>query len=193
MKKFLLLICILWMFPLMVSAHTTLSNSNPKEGQVVTEELTELKVEFAGEIEKQSTLVLTQDDQEITIDSITVNEDEIIGTVSTPLSNGKYVLTWKIAAKDGHAMTGDIPFTVEIQKTEEAHTDTDNKEVTESETLEKAPENATEQEVNQTEEPQDSEESLNENSNTSTFATVSVIVLIVFLAGGIWVIFRKKR
>lgn len=193
MKKFLLLICILWMFPLMVSAHTTLSNSNPKEGQVVTEELTELKVEFAGEIEKQSTLVLTQDDQEITIDSITVNEDEIIGTVSTPLSNGKYVLTWKIAAKDGHAMTGDIPFTVEIQKTEEAPTDTDNKEVTESETLEKAPENATEQEENQTEEPQDSEESLNENSNTSTFATVSVIVLIVFLAGGIWVIFRKKR
>ncbi len=189
MKKILLLISIIWMFPLIVSAHTTLSNSNPEAGQVIKEQLSELKVEFAGEIEKQSTLVLTQNNQEIPIDSITVSEKGIIGTVSTPLSNGNYVLTWKIAAKDGHAMTGDIPFTVELQKSDEVPTDSQDKGVAESETSEKAPEKALETEKNEIKEPQENVST----TNTSSIATISIIVLIILLGGGIWFVFRKKR
>ncbi|MGQ4666759.1 copper resistance CopC family protein [Metabacillus halosaccharovorans] len=190
MKKIVFLISVLWMLPFMVSAHTTVSNSIPEEGQVINEGLSSMKVEFAGEIEKQSTLNLKQNDTEIPLDSVTVNEKEIIGTVTTPLTNGNYVLTWKIAAKDGHAMTGDIPFTVEIPETK--NTETEDTEVTESEAPE--PEESTEQSGEDIlEEPQYNGTSSNEDSNSSTFATVSVIVLIVLLIGGIWVIFRKKR
>ncbi|HZH63221.1 MAG TPA: copper resistance CopC family protein [Metabacillus sp.] len=193
MKKIILLISVLWMLPLMVSAHTTLSNSTPAEGEVITEELTELKVEFAGEIEKQSTLVLMQNDEKIPFDSITVNEKGLIGTVTTPLPNGHYVLTWKIAAKDGHAMTGDIPFSVEIPKTEEIpSTSNESEEETESEN--ETSEKEVEQAENETiEEPQNDVTNSNEESNNTTFATLSVIVLILLLSGGIWVLFRKKR
>lgn len=190
MKKIVFLISVLWMLPFMVSAHTTVSNSTPEEGQVINEELSSMKVEFAGEIEKQSTLNLKKNETEIPLDSVTVNEKEIIGTVTTPLTNGNYVLTWKIAAKDGHAMTGDIPFTVEIPETKKTPTETEDTEVTENEATEEATENSGEDVV---EEPQNNETSSNEDSNSSTFATVSVIVLIVLLIGGIWVIFRKKR
>jgi len=193
MKKIILLISVLWMLPLMVSAHTTLSNSTPAEGEVITEEITEVKVEFAGEIEKQSTLVLMQNNEEISFDSITVNEKGLIGTVATPLSNGNYILTWKIAAKDGHAMTGDIPFSVDIPKTEELpSTNTENSEEKESEneTSEKDVEQAEDETI---EEPQKDVTNSNEQSNNSTFATLSVIVLILLLSGGIWVLFRKKR
>ncbi|WP_226527829.1 copper resistance protein CopC [Metabacillus niabensis] len=190
MKKIVFLISVLWMLPFIVSAHTTVSNSTPEEGQVINEALSELKVEFAGEIEKQSTLILKQNDTEVPLDSVTVNEKEIIGTVTTPLTNGNYVLTWKIAAKDGHAMTGDIPFTVEIPETKK--TQPEEKEGTESEAPEY--EESTEQSGEDiVEEPQYNETSSNEDSNSSTFATLSVIVLIVLLIAGTWVIFRKKR
>ncbi|WP_026559996.1 copper resistance protein CopC [Bacillus sp. J37] len=190
MKKIVFLISVLWMLPFMVSAHTTVSNSTPEEGQAIKEELSSMKVEFAGEIEKQSTLTLKQNDTEIPLDSITVNEKEIIGTVTTPLTNGSYVLTWKIAAKDGHAMTGDIPFTVEIPETKK--TETEETEVTESEAP-KLKESTEQSRENTLEEPHYNETNSSEDSNSSTFATVSVIVLIILLIGGIWVIFRKKR
>lgn len=190
MKKIILLISVLWMLPLMVSAHTTLSNSTPAEGEVIAEELTELKVEFAGEIEKQSTLVLMQNDQEIPFDSIIVNEKGLIGTVATPLSNGNYVLTWKIAAKDGHAITGDIPFSVEVPESEQTPTEIKEGDDTEVE----SPEEETAQNDKKIiEEPQNNKSSSDEESNNSMFATLSVIVLILLLGGGIWVLFRKKR
>lgn len=194
MKKIILLVGVLWMLPFIASAHTTVSNSTPTEGQVITDQLTEVKVEFAGEIEKQSTLILMKNDQDISFDSISVNDKEIIGTVTTPLSNGHYVLTWKIAAKDGHAMTGDIPFSVQIAESEE--TEPEAEEETENNITEETPEIGTEQEEEGTiEEPQyeNGETSSNEDSNTPAFSTISVIILIVLLSGGIWVIFRKKR
>ena len=64
-KLFFLIICTLVMIPTIANAHTELTTSNPAAGQVVTEDLTELVLTFAGEIESLSTMKLTKDGQEI--------------------------------------------------------------------------------------------------------------------------------
>ncbi len=185
----LLLVSILCMLPIIVSAHTTISSSTPTEGQIITEELTELKVEFAGEIEKRSTLILKKDNNEMALSTITVDEKSLIGTLSTPLSNGNYVLTWSIAAKDGHVMTGDIPFSVELAETEEAPSrnegETENEAIVEDTEADDEPMVADQQE--------NTLKSSETSNNSSNFATISVIVLIILLSGGIWILFRKKR
>src|SRR5688500_8698631 len=112
MKKIISIICILLAFPIIASAHTTISTSTPSEGEVITEPFNELSVEFAGSIEDQSTLKLVREQEEIEIDSILIEEKKMTGSLASPLENGNYTLTWKVASKDGHVLKGDIPFTV---------------------------------------------------------------------------------
>ncbi|MEH7250762.1 copper resistance protein CopC, partial [Neobacillus niacini] len=81
MKKLLfLIICTLVMIPTNANAHTELTTSNPAAGQVVSEDLTELVLTFAGEIESLSTMKLMNDGQEIPI-NVELQEKQMIGTI----------------------------------------------------------------------------------------------------------------
>jgi methionine-rich copper-binding protein CopC len=187
MKKFLFIICLILACPIYASAHTTVSSSNPDEGEIITEEIRELKVEFAGAIENQGTLTLVKEQEEIKLDS-SVNDKQIIGSLTAPLENGNYLLTWKVASTDGHILTGDIPFTVNIPdpQIEEEIQD-------ETEQVEKTNEN-TEKNNAAVEENADTEAaSETVKDKSSLFSTISVIVLVILLAFGIWILLRKKR
>lgn len=183
MKQILLLISIFWIFPAITSAHTTVTSTNPGQGEVVTEELQEIKIEFAGEIESQSTLNLSNEAGEIQFESITVSDREMKGTVSTALENGNYSLNWKAASTDGHVISGEMTFSVNRQSSE------DEKEVQEEVNNSTASEKKEDQE----------NESTNEHIQTDTsndrslFQYVSVIILTIILAVGIWILFKKKR
>ncbi|WP_226668309.1 copper resistance protein CopC [Metabacillus litoralis] len=198
MRKFLVIfICLLCSIPTISSAHTTITSSTPSEGEVITTDLSELSVEFAEVIEKQSTLLLTKESAEIAFDSILVNDNKIIGTLASPLENGTYTLTWKIAAKDGHAISGDIPFTVEIltekeEESDEANTyDVEKAEAEANTDTDTATESINEgSAVSKTEKVEN--EAVEENSE-SLLPTISVIVLVVLLSVGILLIMRKKR
>jgi copper resistance protein C len=201
MKKItLLILSLLLIFPFAVSAHTTVISSTPSEGEEITQELTELIIEFAGEIEDQSTMTLTKENEEQSFDTVTVQGSKLIGTFKSPLTNGSYVLSWQIAAKDGHILNGEIPFTVNLPATEESKATNE-----ESDTLiDKEAEAPSDEESNQddneetssVEEEQASpktETSTEETTNNSSFVTISVIILILLLIGGVWILFRKKR
>lgn len=201
MKKIMLtILSLLLIFPLAVSAHTTVKTSTPTGGEEITKELTELFIEFAGEIEDQSTMTLTKETKEQSFDTVTVQGSKLIGTFNRPLTNGNYVLSWQIAAKDGHILTGEIPFTVNLPATEEENTT--NKES--STLIDKEAEAPSNEESNQNdkeettsvEEEQTSpqpETNAKEATTNSSFVTIIITILILLLIGGVWILFRKKR
>jgi methionine-rich copper-binding protein CopC len=187
MKKFLFIICLILACPIYASAHTTVSASNPSAGEIITEEISELKVEFAGAIENQGSLTLVKEQEEIKLDS-SVNDKQIIGTLTTPLENGNYLLTWKVASTDGHVLTGDIPFTVNIPDTE-----IDEEVQDETEQVDKTKENIEKNDAAVEEKAEIEAASETVKDNSSLFSSISVIVLVVLLAFGIWILLRKKR
>ncbi|PAD67880.1 hypothetical protein CHH83_16440 [Bacillus sp. 7586-K] len=186
MKKILfIMICFVLFFPFMASAHTTLESSTPSAGEVVTTELKEITLEFAGEIENKSTFTLKSNNDVVQVDSITVDGKTLTGQIPTPLKNGEYTITWNIAATDGHLLSGEIPFTVNIPNQEESEVQEDPAAETDD------------AQVNEEQSPQvdNDTDSNNEesNDNRSIISTVSIIVLVILLAVGIGILIRKKR
>ncbi|PGT90716.1 copper resistance protein CopC [Bacillus sp. AFS040349] len=201
MKKIMLtILSLLLIFPLAVSAHTTVKTSTPTGGEEITKELTELFIEFAGEIEDQSTMTLTKETKEQSFDTVTVQGSKLIGTFNRPLTNGNYVLSWQIAAKDGHILTGEIPFTVNLPATEEENT-TNKESGTLIDKEAEAPSNEEsnqndKEETTSVEEEQTSpqpETNAKEATTNSSFVTIIITILILLLIGGVWILFRKKR
>ena len=59
------MICMFFLLPSIISAHTHLANSNPAEGQVVVDELKEIILTFDGNIEKLSSMKVFKDGTEL--------------------------------------------------------------------------------------------------------------------------------
>ncbi|QGQ46445.1 copper resistance protein CopC [Metabacillus sediminilitoris] len=189
MKKIMMLTWLFLAIPFVTLAHTTVSNSNPNEGEIITEELSELSVEFAGQIENQGSLTLIHDQEEIPLEHISIEEKKISGDVSSPLENGSYTLIWKIASTDGHLMTGDIPFTINKPEAETGENVQKNTDTT-GDTEEKSDqENTVQKEDKQIDTKQEGE---TEKDNSSLISLISIIVLVILLAAGLWILFRKK-
>lgn len=171
MKGLFIILSLLLMFPVVTSAHTTVLSSIPTKGEEITGEVREFTIEFSSEIENQGSLTLVSDKKEIKLDTILIEAKKITGSLPTPLKNGNYTLTWKIAAKDGHMLTGDIPFSV----------------------------NTTEEAVEKESIPIKNSENIQElktktvKDNRTPISTISVIILVILLALGIWILIRKKR
>lgn len=173
-KLFFLIICTLFIVPTIANAHTALTSSNPADGQVVTKELTELVLTYAGEIESLSTMKLLKDEQEVPL-NVELQEKQMIGTLSTPLENGSYVIVWSIAGEDGHLITGEIPFTVQLeQMVEQEHLN----ETKESITTDKEDSKAENQEKSGQTNDQN-----NKQSSESIKVIISVLVVIVLGIG----------
>ncbi|KMY48930.1 copper resistance CopC family protein [Peribacillus loiseleuriae] len=185
MKKLLfMLICMFITIPTMASAHTHLSSSNPKEGQIVTEELKEITLDYAGTIEKLSTMKLLKDGVEISLSQILVQDKQLIGTLSAPLENGSYIIEWNIVGDDGHPITGKITFTVQIEQI--------NKEK-ETETVQpKVEENKQENEQQDKVETQTENQTVDQPS-TNTVTTIITVLLFAILVLGLVLLFKKKR
>ncbi len=185
MKKILfIMICFVLFTPFMASAHTTLESSTPSAGDEVKTELKEITLEFASEIENKSTFTLNSNSDVVQVDSITVDGKTLSGQIPTPLKNGEYTITWNIAATDGHLLSGEIPFTVNIPNQEEPE-------------VQEEPAADDEAKVNEEQSPQvdnDTDSNHEESDdNRSIISTVSIIVLIILLAVGIGILIRKKR
>lgn len=114
-RLFLILIgLVVLTFPSKSSAHTDLETSSPYAGQVVTEKLEKIELTFGGDIESLSSMKLMSEGQEVSLKSVIPNENQLIGTLESPLSNGSYLIQWDIAGEDGHLIEGEIPFVVEM-------------------------------------------------------------------------------
>lgn len=185
LKKLLfIIICTLVMTPTIASAHTKLISSKPTAGQVVKEELTEIVLMYAGEIESLSTMTLVKDGQEIPFTSIKPQEKQMIGTLSTPLENGSYLIKWIIAGEDGHQIKGEIPFSVQLEQKVEPKTETKEPVTTEKEEskVEKQEKNVAD----------NTKEETSEAAPNLLNIIIPVVVLLI-LGVGLFLLFRRKK
>lgn len=181
MKKLLfILVGMLVMLPSIASAHTELTSSNPTNGQVVKEDLKEIVLTYEGKIESLSTMTLVKDDKEIPLVSVTPNENQLIGTLSSPLENGTYSVQWSIAGEDGHPISGEIPFTVQKVVKEQPKAETKQPVTPKKEEPKK--------------ENSNQEKSKNDSTDsTSNMKNIIISVVVLILVIGVFLLFRRKR
>ena len=95
-------------------AHSHVSGTNPADGEVVTEPLQEITIEFDGGIEQGSFIdVTTTSGEEIDVQDIIIGDGVLTGTLAEPLQNDVYQVNWSIISADGHPLEGEFTFTVE--------------------------------------------------------------------------------
>ncbi|MEK4485915.1 copper resistance protein CopC [Psychrobacillus sp. FSL H8-0484] len=95
-------------------AHSGLETSIPQDGEVMKDEISTLLLTFNTRIEGNSTFKISPvDGQEIPLEELQVREKEMVGSLKSPLENGKYTVTWKIIGEDGHPIENSYSFTVD--------------------------------------------------------------------------------
>lgn len=177
MKKLLIIFISMMVLgsPSIVSAHTEITSSTPEAGQIVKEETKEVTLTFGGEIESLSTMTLLKDEQEIKFESVHTEGNQLIGLLETSLESGSYIINWNIVGEDGHPLTGEIPFSVQL--TEEEAQNTMEEEPIKQDTTEEEKEVATENNAN------------SDNNLKSIIPIVAILLLVI----GLVTLFRKKR
>ena len=169
------------MFSMQAFAHSYLSGSNPTDGEVKTEHVQAITLNFAGKIMEGSFLeIATTNGEAIKVSNIEIGEGYLTGTVAEPLANNDYTVNWSIISADGHPLEGTFSFTVnapiETEPSEE--------------------EEADEEQSNSTEENDVANETANvdaseEQSNTFIFVILA-IAAFVLVVGLVFVLKRKK-
>ena len=97
-------------------AHSHLKGSFPEDSDTVTEPLTEIVLEFEGEIEIGSAMDITGiKGGAIKIEEIIVGDGTLTGTLAQPLANDHYEVAYSIISADGHPVEGDFSFKVEVE------------------------------------------------------------------------------
>lgn len=85
----LLLFVFFLVFSNQALAHTSLQESSPEDGEIVTESIQELRLVFGTKVEQTSKIrVANLDGESITLGNLVVEEDEMWATFLQPLENG---------------------------------------------------------------------------------------------------------
>lgn len=109
----LVFLCILYL-PGMAFAHTGLESSSPKEGEVVTGDLTKISLVFKSKVESLSNFQLfNKENQKIDVLDLQINDTTMTGTLAKPAANGEYQVQWNIVGTDGHPIKGQFSFQVD--------------------------------------------------------------------------------
>ncbi|MBY0148213.1 copper resistance protein CopC [Neobacillus niacini] len=191
MKKIILILfCTLILLPSFVHAHTSLSSSNPAEGQVVKEDLEQIILTFGTPIEVLSTMDLVKDGNVIPLEDIKVENKQLLGTIAKPLENGSYIIQWKIVGEDGHPIKGEINFVVEMAQNGPEPTP-DTPEETEANKEDKNEKNQIEPMKDEQNIASDTSEENDEQNNNSMLITVFIILIVIF--GIVLLMFTRKK
>lgn len=197
MKKIvrsLTLMCLVFLLSANISyAHTYLHDSNPADGETVTEQLSDIVLNFETRIEPLSTFELVQNDDTTVPVQISVEDDKLIGTLAEPLASGEYTVNWDIIGEDGHQITGDFSFTVDVEEVAVPEDQQGSEEnVVEDEEATPGQEDV---EGNESTDEGIEEPVAEENETDSGWSTSDTIFLGLFIVvvGGLLLMMRGKR
>ncbi len=124
MKKGLsIIVLLLFLFPTMASAHTKLVSSNPSNGQLITEPIKQITLEFEEALEQLGTIKLYKAGTATAVTNVSIKGTKLIADLPNGLENGDYKIEWKVVSEDGHPVTGQIPFKVQLKQAETKTTD----------------------------------------------------------------------
>lgn len=171
-------------------AHSHIQGSNPADGDVVTEPLEEIVLEFDGGIEQGSFIeVTTTAGEAVEVQDIEIGEGTLTGTVAEPLANDEYQVNWSIISADGHPLEGEFTFTVDAEVPEAV----EEEEQAETETVEdEEPEEQAETETPQDDSATESAEQIDEGEGSSS-TMIMVIVGLAILAIVGYILFMKRK
>jgi methionine-rich copper-binding protein CopC len=111
--------------PGLALAHTGLDSSNPKEGEIVTAELTKISLVYKSKVENLSSFLLfNKENQKIDILDLQINDTTMTGTLAQPAANGEYQVQWNIVGTDGHPIKGQFSFQVDRPAVDSAKIET---------------------------------------------------------------------
>lgn len=175
-----ILLLLIFALPTTVFSHAYLEDSIPADGAIVKENLLEIQLFFSTRIEPLSTFeLLNEQEESIVIDQYIVEQDRITGVFVEPLSNGLYIMNWKIIATDGHASDGQLSFEVERVEEEKNEDRKSEEELNEESTFE--------EETNQV--AGDVDEAT--QANSAPLATLWLMGLFI-LVGVLYILWRKR-
>ncbi len=193
---------LLFSFVPLTFAHSHLESSIPADGEVITEDIEKITLTFDGKIEQGSTFeLLGPNGQAVSIEELTVNDTEVIGTIANDLENGNYQVVWSIISADGHQMEGEFSFEINVTEAESPSADTNNEEDSVNENGEDGQTNKeenneqdTEQNATKTEDRTENDVAGGEVENEDSSNPVPVIVfgLIVAIIIFFFVLRRMK-
>ncbi|AXI10947.1 copper resistance protein [Oceanobacillus sp. 143] len=172
-----------------VFAHSHLGGSKPADGDVVTEPLNEIVLEFDGQIEEGSFIDLTTTEgQAVEIQEFIIGDGTLTGTLAEPLANDEYLANWSIISADGHPLEGEFSFTVNAavpDSVEEEAEEPGETETVEDEKTTESAEQSTEEETSA---------SASEVEEDPSSMTVTLIVLLVVIAAvGFFLLSKRKK
>ncbi|WP_084783367.1 copper resistance CopC family protein [Bacillus dakarensis] len=174
-------------------AHSHVTGTIPADGEVVTEEVNEIVLNFDGQIEQGSFIdVTTSEGQEVEIQEIIIGEGTLTGTVAEPLPNDEYEVNWNIISADGHPLEGGFSFTVNAPVPENVEEET----VEPTEAAEPATEDQEEaptEKANEVEESNEVEEANNAEEASSSTTVLLIVVLVVIAAGSFFFVRKRKK
>ena len=175
-----LLILLVFTFVPSALAHSGLESSVPQDGEVLTENIFTFLLTFNTTIEDTSTFKITEESgQEILLAEHIIKEREMIGTLSSPLQDGTYIVTWKIIGEDGHPIEKSYSFSV-VTSTETVPEISESPVVTEKN--------------NSTSSPDQDIIYQNKTSNSKAIMVISVVLLMVIALGTtFWLLKRGKN
>lgn len=110
----LLAFCLTFL-ALPASAHDTLTDSDPAEGEVLQEVSGELRLTFSGEISDLGVqfMVTGPEGRDVVQGTPTVDGVEVTQALAEELVDGDYEAAWRVTSSDGHPISGTINFTIE--------------------------------------------------------------------------------
>jgi len=102
--------------PAAAMLHNHLTKSTPKEDEVLAAPPTTVRLWFSEKPTPAfSSVTLTNDaNQRIKTSKMRATDDtlSVMADIEEPLAPGKYLLTWRTAGDDGHAVRGKFSFSV---------------------------------------------------------------------------------
>ena len=159
-------------------AHTGLESSSPQNGDVINEELQQITLTFEGKVEQGSTFELQNSTGEsISVENISLSENQIVGNFSNPLENGEYQVNWNIIGADGHPIEGEFSFSVDVP-------------VTEAPAEEQV---KTQEETQPQPKVEAKDEQIQQNKMPSYVIPTIIGILIVIVAGGFLLMMKRKK
>ena len=160
-------------------AHSHIGGSNPADGDVVTEPLKEIVLEFDGKIEQGSYIdVKTTEGKAIKLQEIIIGDGTLTGTIAEPLPNDEYQANWSIISADGHPLEGEFSFTVNVPVPESVEERTEEPSKTTEQSTEDQKKAASADEV---------------EKESSSITVILIVLLVIILAGGFFLLTKRKK
>lgn len=100
-------------------AHAGLTGSTPEDGATLTELPSEVVLTFSEEVSAPATVIVTgPDGSGLQTGEAEVDGDEVHQAVERAQVGGAYTIAYRVISSDGHPITGQVRFTLELQGSE---------------------------------------------------------------------------